>query len=282
MVASVVVSHEAAVGGLSFGLLCRRLVRWRQRSGCACVRDRARAWARAQVVHRTTGTKVQAQEQIWEDRARETKAQAHRGTGAQGQACARGLKIGPQGFCCHGVRGTRCEVVVRCVMFLVPLLHISQALKNRVENMCPSEYVASYDNACTLRNVSLFLCRRLVDVHSQSRAQKKTTGHEVPLFTALMLASSAHERDSPAGDSSVQEAKGSAWEAARRTCFSHVSFSSGSFFWRAACIELAGVVECFSRSTFPRAHLVLRWHTNTYIHMLQVAHSLHMFLGGGT
>ena len=161
-------------------------------------------------------------------------------------------------------------------------LGISQALKNRAENMCPSEYVASYDNACTLRNVSLFLCRRLVDVHSQSRAQKKTTGHEVPLFTALMLASSAHERDSPAGDSSVQEAKGSAWEAARRTCFSHVSFSSGSFFWRAACIELAGVVECFSRSTFPRAHLVLRWHTNTCIHMLQVAHSLHMFLGGGT
>ena len=122
MVASVVVSHEAAVGGLSFGLLCKRLVRWRQRSGCARVRDRARAWARAKVVHRTTGTKVQAQEQTWEDRARETKAQAHRGTGAQGQACSRGLKTGPPGFCCHGVRGTRCEIVARCVMFLVPLL----------------------------------------------------------------------------------------------------------------------------------------------------------------
>ena len=43
MVASVVVSHEAAVGGLSFGLSCRRLLRWRQRLSCARVRDRARA-----------------------------------------------------------------------------------------------------------------------------------------------------------------------------------------------------------------------------------------------
>ena len=187
MVANVVVSHEAAVGGLSFGLSCRRLVRWRQR-GCVRVRDWARAWARAQVVHRTTGPKVQAQEQIWEDRARETKVQAHRGTGAQGQACARGLKIGPQGFCCHG--GQR-DAVRGCGSLRYVLgssLDISHALKNRAENMGPSEYVASHDNACTLRNVCLFfLCRRLVDVHSQSRAQKKQQATKCPCLPRSCL-----------------------------------------------------------------------------------------------
>ena len=265
MVASVVVSHEAAVGGLSFGLLCKRLVRWRQRSSCARVRDRARAWARAQVVHRTTGTKVQA----------------HRGTGAQGQACARGLKIGPQGFCCHG--GQR-DAVRGCGSLRYVLgssLGISEALKNRAENMCPSEYVASYDNACLSRNVSFFCAggwwMSTVEAVRKKKKQQATKCPCSPRSCLRVLLTNVS-----GGHSSVQEARGCAWEAARRTCFSHVSFSSGSFFWRAACIELAGVVECFSRSTFPRAHLVLRWHTNTYIHMLQVAHSLHMFLGGGT
>ena len=282
MVANVVVS-QAAVGGLSFGLSCRRLVRWRQRLSCARVRDRARAWARAQVVHRTTGTKVQAQEQIWEDRAREHKstgAQRHRGTGTglrtriEDWASRFLLPWGSEG------RGARLWFVALCSWFLssASAKHSRTARRTCVQvNTSLHTIMPSHCETCPFFCAGGWWMSTLKAVR-----KKKTTGHEVPLFTALMLASSARERDSPGGNASVQEARGCAWEAARRTCFSHVSFSSGSFFWRAACIELAGVVECFSRSTFPRAHLVLRWHTNTCIHMLQVAHSLHMFFGGGT
>ena len=45
MVVNVVVP-QAAVWRIEFWIVMRHLVRWRQRSSCARVRDRARAWAR--------------------------------------------------------------------------------------------------------------------------------------------------------------------------------------------------------------------------------------------
>ena len=106
--------------------------------------------------HKSTGTGAQT----WEDRARgykRTGAQRHRGTGT-------GLRTRIEDWASRFLlpRGQRDAVrgcgSLRCV--LGSSLGISQALKNRAENMCPSEYVASHDNALTLRSVCLFLCRR--------------------------------------------------------------------------------------------------------------------------
>ena len=161
-------------------------------------------------------------------------------------------------------------------------LGIRQALKNRTENMCPSEYVASYDNAYTLPNVSLFLCKRLVDVHSQSRAQKKQQATKCPcsprsslrvLLTNVILLQATLLCRRPKVPHGKPRAE-------------HVSptfpFQAGPSSGEPRATNLLALSSVFPRSTFPRAHLVLRWHTNTCIHMLQVTHSLHMFFGGGT
>ena len=126
-------------------------------------------------MHRTTGTKVQAQEHRHGRTGRGgTQVQAHRGTGAQGQACARGLNTGPQGFCSHGVRWDAVRDCGSLRYVLGSSLSISHALMNRAENMCLSEYVASYDNACRLRNVCLFFVQEARGCpHSKPRAKKK-------------------------------------------------------------------------------------------------------------
>ena len=152
------------------------------------------------------GTNVQAQEH----RHGRTGAEGHKSTGARGHVgTGTGLHTRiedwPSRFVllwgqANAVRGCGS---LRHV--LDSSLGISQALKHRAENMCPSECVASHDNACTLRDVSLF-CAGGWWMFTVKAVRKKNTCHEVPLLTALMLASSANERDSRGGNSSVQKA----------------------------------------------------------------------------
>ena len=198
--------------------------------------------ARAQAVHRSAGTEVQAQEhrhrnagtgaQTWEHRHWKTGSQEHRSTGAQtwpraGKgACAlfedrvstlRRFTMVFSGGCCIWVWWARFEVVALCVMFLVPFFtptkHSSSAQK-----MCAIECVALHENYVTLRVMPSFGQEAGGCPHGKPRAKKKNTCHEVPLFTALMLASCARERGCRGGNSCVQEASACASGAAHRPC----------------------------------------------------------------
>ena len=102
----------------------------------------------------------------------------------------------------------------------------SHTFQNHAEKMISTEGVAQHANAGALRAVSIFLCRRLVDVHSRSRAQKNAqTEWLCSPRTCLALRANVICRG---GDFSVQEACACACEAAHRKCCCRVFCSSGS------------------------------------------------------